>query len=69
MKFTRPEGHDRYMRGLWNADSKGFAAGQDEQFTTRDNPYKSFEHRQFWLDGFRRARATPTPANGGTDHG
>lgn len=60
-KFTKPAGQDRYMNGLWNADSKGFAAGQDEQFTVHDNPYKQFEHRQFWIDGFRRARAAKAP--------
>lgn len=59
MKFNRPKGEERYMNGLWNADSKGFAAGQDPQFSERDNPYKQYEHRQFWLDGFRRARNPP----------
>ncbi len=59
-KFERSEAEKRYMTGLWNADSKGFAAGQDPNFTERDNPYKQSEHRQFWLDGFRRARA-PAP--------
>lgn len=68
MKFNRPEGEKRYMQGLWNADSKGYAAGQDPHFTERDNPYKMYEHRQFWLDGFRRARATSTASAGG-DHG
>ena len=47
----------RYMQGLWNAAAKGVASGQDPAFSERDNPYKQFEHREFWLDGFRRARA------------
>lgn len=59
----RTEGEKRYMSGLRNAGSKGFAAGQDPQFHERDNPYKQYEHREFWLHGFRRARNTLPQSN------
>lgn len=54
------DGHKRYMRGLEAADSKGFAAGQDESFSEKDCPYKNYEHKRCWTDGFRRARANAT---------
>lgn len=66
MKFNRPDGEKRYMHGLLNADSKGFAAGQDPHFTEKDNPYTRFEHSRCWLDGFRRARAA-SKTSGGDD--
>lgn len=44
------------MRGLRNAEEKGFAAGEDLQFSERDCPYVRYEHKRCWLEGFRRAR-------------
>lgn len=59
MKFDRSPAKERYMKGLFNAESKGYAAGLDPAFSQRDNPYKTFEHRTFWQIGFKRAR-TPS---------
>lgn len=56
MKYPRSRAEAGYVAGLQNAEAKGFAAGQDRQFTENDNPYRKFEHRKSWLDGFRRAR-------------
>lgn len=47
---------DSYVRGMRDAESKGFAAGQDPGFAEEDNPYRRIEHRCCWMDGFRRAR-------------
>lgn len=45
-----------YVKGLLNAEAKGFAAGEDANFSESDCPYTRFEHRKSWLEGFRRAR-------------
>lgn len=45
-----------YITGLQNAFSKGCAAAEDVTITERDCPYKRFEHRKSWLDGFRQVR-------------
>jgi ribosome modulation factor len=65
MRHRRTPGEEAYMEGFFAAIDKGYAAGLDPKFAERDNPYKRFEHKKNWLDGFRKARAQakqePTP--------
>lgn len=63
-RLKRAPGAIRYMNGLRNAEAKGYAAGLDKNFAERDCPYRGFEHRHFWLEGFKRARTRP---HGGKD--
>lgn len=57
MSRYRAPGLGRWMKGLSNAEAKGRAAAEDGAFTEADNPYRMYEHRRSWLDGFRSARA------------
>ena len=58
-----------YVKGLLDAEQKGRAAAEDPEFKESDNPYKRWEHRTSWRDGFRHQRqvqtTTVTPAKAG----
>lgn len=46
-----------FLRGIKSAEEKGRAAAEDPISDERDNPYRYFEHRICWRDGFRERRA------------
>jgi len=55
-----------WINGLFEASYKGIQAAADPAITEAANPYKRFEHRTMWLEGFRDARIllrTPGPDN------
>lgn len=55
-RFERTEAQERYMRGIHNALSRGRAAAEDPAFDRRHNPYRQFEHRKSWDEGFIQRR-------------
>lgn len=65
MRFQTSVAEQGYVKGLMNAEAKGFAAASDPAFTERDNPYQRFEHRKSWMEGFRRGRAALREKEGG----
>lgn len=49
-------GWQAYISGLRNAYAKGVAYALDPFMTESSNPYKMWEYRRAWLDGFRAER-------------
>lgn len=55
-RFSPSRQEAGYVKGLFAAYSKGVASADDPAFNESANPYKRFEHRKSWLEGFRWKR-------------
>lgn len=51
-----------WMAGLTKADAAGYAAGGEPECDETWNPYKRYEHRRSWQEGFQRRRKEMTDA-------
>jgi hypothetical protein len=55
VKYHRSKQEDAYAVGLRTAFTKGVSAGMDSFCGLDDNPYRRYEHRKSWDEGFKSA--------------